>query len=74
MRSILYKLSYSLLSTPHSLQGEMSSPTDQSSCKWELNHLEQFSVSEPFLTDSGADVVLVSCDNYEFRTRRSILL
>lgn len=35
--------------------------------------MEQFSVSEPFLTDSGADVVLVSCDNYEFRSRRSIL-
>lgn len=35
--------------------------------------MEQFSVSEPFLTDSGADVVLVLCDNYEFRTRRSIL-
>lgn len=51
----------------------MSSPTDQSSSGSESVHLKQFTVSEPFLTDSGADVVLVSCDNYEFRTRRSIL-
>lgn len=32
-----------------------------------------FSVSDPFDSDAGADVVLISCDNAKFRARKAIL-